>query len=241
MFHLSLRRIALAGALLVVASACTSDTSETTTTSFPLTSTSSTTTTAPTTTAPTTTLATTTTVTTTTTTTTPATTTVPALVFGFFVDGYGVVDFGASPDEVIAALTPIMGPPSGDTGWLAEPICPGTQFRAIKWGPEQFDFRALFTDANFFAPAGVAQFFTYNYHGVTPVPVTPPALTVGTTVGQLKALYPSVVFSPNPFLAGVTDYLVAGSTPYEQLYGQVSGTNPADVVESVQGGVGCGE
>lgn len=236
---LSFRVVLALCAVVLVGSGCSSDSSDTTdsTTS----TTASVTTTAV---APTTTTTSTTTLPPTTTTTAPPTTTstiVPLPTFGFFVDGYGVVDFGATPAEVIAALEPIMGPPSGDTGWVYEPICPGTQFRAIRYGSELFDFRALFTDAGFFTPAGTGEFYSYNYNGTTPVPVSPPALTVGTTVGQLQALYPAVTFGPNPFLDGVTDYVVDGSTPYEQLYGQVSGPNPSDVVESVQGGIGCGE
>lgn len=237
------RRVALVlCTVILMGSGCSSDSSDTadasTTSVIPLATTTAavatTTTTAPT-----------TTTSSTTTTAAPATTTttatVPAPTFGFFVDGYGVVDFGATPAEVIAALQPIMGPPSGDTGWVDEPICPGTQFRAIRYGAGMFGFRALFTDAGFFAAAGVDQFFAYEYDGVTPVPVSPPALTVGTTVGQLKALYPSVTFEPNPFLDGVTDYTVSGSTAYEQVHGQVGGTKPADAVETVQGGIGCGE
>lgn len=223
----------MALAVVLVVSACTSSTDDTTTTtSVALTSTTvaTTTTTVP--------------ATTTTTTTVPATTTtttIPEPEFGFFVNGLGVVDFGATPEEVMAALDPLFGAPATDSGWIFEPICPGDEFRFLQYGDVLFDFRVLFTTAPLFQPEGTGHFYTFNYNGETDVGVEPPALTVGTTVAQLEALYPSVVYQDNPFIQGVTDYIVEGSTEFEQLYGQVSGTDPDDVVESVQGGIGCGE
>lgn len=229
-------RVLFVVGMLLVASACTSSTdSTTTTTQVALTSS----TTAPSTT--TTTVAPTTTTTTSPETTTTTTTTVPEPEFGFFVDGLGVVDFGATPDEVAAALEPLFGDPTTDSGWFAEILCPGDNHRFYQYGDVLFDFRVLFTDGDLFRDDGVGHFYTFVYKGETDVPVSPPELTVGTTVAQLEALYPDVEYSPNPFLQGVTDYRVEGDTEFELLYGQVSGTDADDVVESVQGGIGCGE
>jgi hypothetical protein len=223
-------------ALVVVVSACTSSTGDTTTTvPVTLTTSSSTTSSTTTTTVPA------TTTTTVPVTTTTTTTTVPQPDFGFFVDGLGVVDFGATPEEVAAALEPFFGEPTTDSGWFAEILCPGDNHRFFQFGEALFDFRVLFTDGDLFRDDGVGHFYTFAYKGQTEVPVTPPDLTVGTTVAQFEDLYPEVEYSPNPFLQNVTDYRVDGDTEYELLYGQVSGTDPDDVVETVQGGIGCGE
>lgn len=224
--------------LLLVITGCGDDASETTTTT-----TAPATTTAPTTTAPTTTTSTTTSTTTmptTTTTLAPTTTTEPPPEFEFRMDGLGVADFGDSPASVIAALTAIFGVPIRDTGWIDEPICPGPMTRIVGFGVDIFDFDVYFHNGDLFAPAGTEHFHGYDYEGATPVPVNPPQLTVGTTIAQLQALYPAVTFPPNPFFAGEFDFLVDGPGN-QQLNGRVSGTDPGDVVLTVEGGVGCGE
>lgn len=222
--------------MVVLGAGCTSDTADTTTT-VPVTLTTSSTTT---TTVPETTTTTTTTVPETTTTTT-TTTTIPEPEFGFFVDGLGVIDFGATPEEVAAAMEPLFGPPTNDSGWFAEILCPGDEHRFFQYGAVLFDFRLLFTDGDLFRNDGVGHFYSFIYKGETDVPVSPPDLTVGTSVAELEALYPDVSYSDNPFIVNVTDYRVDGDTDVELLYGQVSGTDADDVVESVQGGIGCGE
>lgn len=227
-------------ALATVASACSSDSADNTTTTAEV---SLTTTSAPTTTTTATPSTTTAPTTTTTVPATTTTTTLPEPEFGFFVDGFGIVDFGASPDEVQAALDPLLGPPTIDSGWLDEPLCPGDEFRFLQYGDTLFDFRVLFAVGDPFTDSIVhpGYFFSYNYNGVTDVPVEAPALTVGTTVAELEALYPDVTYQENPFVASTTDYVVDGSTDLEGLIGQVSGTDPDATVESVQGGIGCGE
>ena len=178
--------------------------------------------------------------TTTTTTVAATTTTVPPPEFRFRPDGLGLVDFGATPDEVLPVMIPLFGDPLRDTGWVDEPICPGSMNRFIDFGVDWGDFQLMFTTEGLFAPEGTGHFYSYRYNGATPVPVSPPELTVGTKVSELQALYPSVYFEPNPFLVDVTDYHVDGPGA-EKLYGKVSGTSPGDVVLSVQGGIGCGE
>ncbi len=176
----------------------------------------------------------------TTTTVAATTTTVPLPTFRFEMDGLGVVQFGDSPDSVIAVMVDMFGPATRDTGWVDEPLCPGPMNRFVDFGVELFDFQLLFTTGDLFAPAGTEHFFSYAYNGATPVPVTPPELTVGTKVSELQALYPAVTFEPNPFLIDVFDYHVAGPGA-EGLSGHLSGTGAGDVVLTVKGGVGCGE
>jgi len=202
------------------------------------------TTTAPTTTAPstTTTVAATTTaaVPTTTTTTVAPTTTAPAASLSFETGGLGIAQFGDDDAAVVATFTALFGPPLRDTGWIEEVLCPGPLNRFVDFGVALLDFQLLFTTGDLFAPAGIQHLYSYRYNGATPVTINPPDLTVGTKVSELQALHPGVVFQENPFLPGVMDYLVA-APGFAQLFGQVTGINPGDLVTSVQGGIGCGE
>lgn len=156
------------------------------------------------------------------------------------MDGLGVAHFGDSPDSVIATLTAIFGAPIRDTGWIVEPICPGPMNRIVGFGVDIFDFDVYFHTGDAFAPVGTEHFHGYDYEGATPVPVSPPQLTVGTTIAQLQALYPSVTFPENPFFTGEYDFHVEGPGN-QQLHGRVSGTDPGDVVTTVTGGLLCGE
>lgn len=229
------RHATAAFALLLLITACGDDGSPTTT-AEPATTTS----TAPST---TTTAAVTTTLPPTPTTTTmpPTTTTTEAPPqFEFRMDGLGIVQFGDSPESVIAAMTDLFGEPIRDTGWIDEPICPGPMTRIVGFGIDIFDFDLYFTTGDLFAPAGTEHFHGYDYEGATPVPVNPPQLTVGTTIAQLEALYPSVEFHPSPFFQDEFEFLVEGPGN-QQLNGRVSGTGAGDVVLTVEGGVGCGE
>ncbi|MDA2979694.1 MAG: hypothetical protein O3B42_08055 [Actinomycetota bacterium] len=138
------------------------------------------------------------------------------------------------------ALEPLFGLPSIDSGWIFEPLCPGNEFRFLQYGDTLFDFRVLFTDADFFG-TGDEQFFSYDYNGVLEVPVSPPDLTVGATVAELQELYPEVQLLEDPFISGGVVYLVESDTDFESLFGRVAGEDPTDLVTSVQGGIGCGE
>jgi hypothetical protein len=175
-----------------------------------------------------------------TTTTESTTTTAPGPTFGFYPDGLGIADFGDPPETVIAEVTAVLGPAEVDTGWVEEFLCPGPLNRLVVFAPGIFDFTLMFTTGGLFAPEGTEHFFSYNYAGNPPVPVSPPDLTVGTTVAQLIALYPEVTFPPNPFEEGVTDYHVDGPGN-AQLHGRLTDPGPAGTVVNVQGGIGCGE
>lgn len=226
-----MKRIALVVALLAI-SACGGDAATTTTTT---TIAETTTTTAPSTT--------TTTEAPTTTTEAPTTTTTtdPGPQFEFLPDGLGIVSFGASPEEVLAAMVPLFGAPSRDIGWIDEPLCPGPQYRLMDFGVGMFDLFVMFTTGDLFAPAGTGHFFSYEYEGGVTVPVSPPALTVGTKLSELQALYPGVEVLDSPFFQGQYVFRVQGPGPHEGLSGRLSGNGPGDVVLTVRGGIGCGE
>jgi hypothetical protein len=175
-----------------------------------------------------------------TTTTQPPTTTTAAPTIELRMDGLGIVSFGASPDEVIAALSPLLGPPAIDSGWFDEPLCPGPMHRFMDFSAAQFDFRMLFTTGEYFQPAGTPHWYGYQYNGATDLPLAPGTLTVGTTVAQLQALYPAVQFVPSPWFQGQWDFLVDGPGN-EELFGNLSGTTAGDIVEMVRGGGACAE
>jgi len=242
-----LKKLIVSLALMLFVASCGDDSSDSTifgtsTTAAPSTTTvtsAPTTTTAPST---TTTVATTTTaaIPTTTTTTVAPTTTAPPASLSFETDGLGIAQFGDDDDVVVATFTALFGPPLRDTGWVEEFLCPGPLNRFVDFGVALFDFQLMFTNGDLFAPAGVEHLYSYRYNGATPVTINPPDLTVGTKVSELQALHPGVLFQENPFLPGVMDYFVSAPGS-DQLYGQLTGVNPGDLVTSVQGGIGCGE
>jgi hypothetical protein len=221
-------------ALLLLVAACGDDDAATTTAAV-------TTTAATTTSAVVTTIAETTT---TTTTTAPTTTTTMAPVFAFLPTGLGVVDFGATPEAVIAALTPHFGDPTKDTGWIDEPICPPPLYRLIGFGTELFEFTAIFTTAEYFAPAGTEQFFGYSWEPgslTMPASASAPNLGAGTTVAQLQALYPGVVIGPHELLdAPAYQFNVDGEGHYD-IRGALTGGDAGDIVTEIRGGGSCGE
>lgn len=176
----------------------------------------------------------------TTTTTAPTTTTVPEPVFGFFPDGLGLVDFGATPDEVVAALSPWFGAPTKDTGWIAEPLCPAPTYRLSGFGPVLFDFTVIFTTAEWFLPAGNGHFFGYSYGGATGTPTGPPALTAGTTKADVLALYPDATFGVHPLIDSAYQFVVDPPGP-EYLSGALNGNDPGSTVTGIRGGGACGE
>jgi len=175
------------------------------------------------------------------TTSTQATTTTgttPPKPFQFRPDGLGVVSFGQIPKKVIAEMTAIFGPPTSDTGWVDEPLCAGPLNRFVEFGVEKFDLQLIFTDGDLFADN--PHFYSYRYNGVTPVPVSPPELTVGTTLAELLALYPGAQIMESPWVIDeyVFQYIAAEN---EWLYGNLSGNAPTDTVTSLEGGIGCAE
>lgn len=239
-----MRRISILLALTLVVAGCGDDSTLAPSTTGPTTTTTAATTTTATTVPPTsTTVALTTTAAPTTTTTaapTTTTTTTPPPEFSFDPDGLGIAHFGDSPGDVIAAMNALFGSPVADTGWIEEPLCPGPLNRFVEYGAGDFDFRVLFTNGDLFAPAGTEHFYSYRYKGATPVPVSPPQLTVGTKVSELQSLYPGVTIMESPWVLGEWVYEYVDG-PNEKLYGDLSGNTPGDVVLSIQGGIGCGE
>jgi hypothetical protein len=154
-------------------------------------------------------------------------------------DGLGDAMFGADPDEVVAYVSAILGPPTADSGW-ADPlatfgVCPGTEVRGVTWG----DLQLLFGDDSV-VQTGRRHFFNYVY-GPPYGPNIDPAgmrtdlgIGIGSTVGELRAAYPGVQVYPEEIYGPF--YVVN-----EDLTGFLTGVTDDDTVISVIGGIPCGE
>ncbi len=244
--------VVLAALTLVVVASRTGDVTTTTVAAAPTTNPPATATTRPTTgtttteATTTTTQATTTTEATTTTTEATTTTTVvdPTAVLVLEPDGLGDIPFGTGAEETIARLRELLGDPDEDSGWISSfsvfGTCPGTEVRMARWQTLEVFFSDGPTD---WAPAGVRHFFSYSNSALIDAPLldlaTREGLRVGSTVADVRAFYgDGAVVSGDPYFEAqfINDVPGAGF-----MWGLLSGPDPTDVVQSIQGGVGCGE
>jgi hypothetical protein len=227
------------------APAPTTTTTEATTTT---TEASTTTTEAPTTTSPpTTTVEPTTTATTTATTTTTTEAAIPDLVLR--ADGIGSLRFGATPDETIALAGAALGPPIADSGWIdafsVYGTCPPPVVRGVEWGGSdgRFGFVLLFTQAaTSHRPEGGEHFFGYYYlDGDDPFGLgTPEGVFIGTTVVEAAVAYPTWSIGDDDFFG--TTWIVDDDPGDDALlYGSATGEGPDALIETINGGVTCGE
>lgn len=180
---------------------------------------------------------------------TSTTTTLPPLVLE--PDGIGGVMFGATPDEAITYATAILGPADRDTGWVDSfsefGTCPPPEVRGVQWGesPSAFGyaFTLLFTKAQTsHKPEGGEHLFGYDYYGGDLALATEPGMTVGTTLGDARAMYPTIEIDESPWdpIAGAW-WVDDDPSDHSQLFGYATGQGDADVVTSILGGVTCGE
>jgi hypothetical protein len=233
-------------ALGLVAAACGSDSDDADVTVPPTSATAAVTTgtTVAASTVPPTTVAVTSTSSTTTSTTQAATTTSstvpPAAQLVLGQDRLGTAMFGVEPEAVVSYVTAILGPPTADSGW-ADPnsafgVCPGTEVRGVTWG----DLLLLFSDESGVA-SGRRHFFSYTLGpafgaSITPAGMaTPEGIAVGSTVAALKSAYPGV------YVYGGDDVFGPYYVVSENLSGFLTGAADTDTVQSVIGGVTCGE
>jgi hypothetical protein len=233
-------------ALGLVAAACGSDSDDADVTVPPTSATAAVTTgtTVAASTVPPTTVAVTSTSSTTTSTTEAATTTSstvpPAAQLVLGQDRLGTAMFGVEPEAVVSYVTAILGPPTADSGW-ADPnsafgVCPGTEVRGVTWG----DLLLLFSDESGVA-SGRRHFFSYTLGpafgaSITPAGMaTPEGIAVGSTVAALKSAYPGV------YVYGGDDVFGPYYVVSENLSGFLTGDSDTDTVQSVIGGITCGE
>lgn len=180
---------------------------------------------------------------TTTTEATTTTTTVAPIVLER--DGLGGIDFGASPDAAIAYVTAALASsPTSDSGWVDSfsvyGTCPPPVVRGVEWGRLVLLFTRAATG---FASEGTEHLFSYYYTG-NDAPAaglgTDESIFVGSTRNELDAAYGgSLEVFDEEF--GTIWHVDRDPGSWEALYGYLSGPLPADLVESINGGRGCGE
>ena len=182
---------------------------------------------------------------TTTVTSPPGTTTVPVApdTVSFTTEGIFAGDawihFGFDDEDTISAVTAVLGAPTVDSGWVAEPLCPPPVVRTVRWN----DLWLLFTQAETdFWTAGVPHFFTYQYSGTSPELYTTEDIGIGSSLDMLEDAYggSDLVIDESPFDAtdGFWSYKAASWTG---MWGFATGQTPTDLVSSINGGRGCGE
>ena len=146
--------------------------------------------------------------------------------------------FGYNDEDAISAVTAVLGPPTSDSGWVDEPLCPPPVVRTVRWN----DLWLLFTKANTdFWSAGVPHFFTYQYSGPTPELFTTEGIGVGSSLADLTAAYggPDLVIDESPFDSG--GFWTYKAASWTGMSGFATGQAGTDLVTSIQGGRGCGE
>lgn len=201
-----------------------------------------------------------------TTTTVPATTTTAPATTTTMVDdtvllsdeglqvGADWVPFGSDDDDTIAKLTAALGAPADDTGWLDSAtdgwdmfgVCPGPNVRAVSWGTGgNTSFQVMFTDADTdFWTGGVEHLYSFYYYGSsTPDDLeTTEGITVGSSLGQLKAAYdPAKIEIGEAFFDPAVGYWTYDIATWTGLWGYATGQTDAHVITSINGGQGCGE
>jgi hypothetical protein len=155
--------------------------------------------------------------------------------------GIGPHEFGASDDDVVAALVAELGAPVDDR---TEPalsssygVCPGGQVRVVEWG----GFVVLFSDgATPYAPGGSMTFFDWqlrNLGAATPPLETTAGIALGDSVTALRAAYPDVTIGDDEILG--PSFRVG--TAADALRGGLSSTGDDGAVVALAAGSACGE
>ena len=180
----------------------------------------------------------------TTATTEPTTTTLadPLAVLTLNPAGIGDLIFGTDADETVAQLSLVLGNPTEDTGWTPSfETCPGTEARVVRW----ISFQAFFTNgATEWAPEGTRHFFHYGQSisaggGVLIELTTSNGIAINSTLGELAAAYgEQATISDDPVFGPFWEVDVAGPGV---LWGTAGASGDTGMIDSINGGSGCGE
>lgn len=168
------------------------------------------------------------------------------LLNGIGIDsGFGVLAFGTMSDQVIAAVTDVLGPPTDDTGSLptVENGCPSPAdtFRTVSWGGLELVFMS---QSQFTEEPGEHLVFWFNpdtevdafsFIGDT---VAVPIVNDETTVAELDLALGDAVTILEDDLFGPSFVI---NDNFGELRGELSGLGDTDVVVSANAGEGCGE
>jgi hypothetical protein len=180
----------------------------------------------------------------TTATTTPTTTTLgdPLAALILNPTGIGDITFGSDADETVAQLSLVLGSPTEDTGWTPSfETCPGTEARVVRWTSLQAFFSNGATE---WAPEGTRHFFHYSQSvlaggGVLIELTTSNGIGIRTTLGELAAAYgEQVTITDDPIFGPFWEVDVAGAGV---LWGTAGAIGDSGMIDSINGGSGCGE
>jgi len=151
-------------------------------------------------------------------------------------DGLGLVTFGDDPDAAVAAVSAVLGPPTGDGGWEPAPTsaygtCPGEQIRGVEWD----HLTLLFTDGETEHGSG-PHLFAWRLSGAPPALGTAAGFGWQATAADAEELHPGAVerVPPEGPFPGFLDIEVEGGRLTAWIDTQ-------DVVTNLEAGAACGE
>lgn len=181
----------------------------------------------------------------TTSTTAPTTTTTladPLAALALNPTGVGDVTFGTDADETVRQFSLVLGNPTEDTGWTPSfETCPGTEARVVRWTSLQ----AFFTNgATEWAPEGTPHFFHYGQSilaggGELIELTTSNGIGINSTLGELTAAYgEQATITDDPVFGPFWEVDVAGAGV---LWGTAGAIGDTGMIDSINGGSGCGE
>jgi hypothetical protein len=156
--------------------------------------------------------------------------------------GVGDLTFGTDADETVAQLVLVLGSATEDTGWTPSfETCPGTEARVVRWTSLQAFFSNGATE---WAPEGTRHFFHYSQSilaggGVLIELTTSNGIGINSTLGELTTAYgEQVTISDDPVFGPFWEVDVAGAGV---LWGTAGATGDNGMIDSINGGAGCGE
>lgn len=166
----------------------------------------------------------------------------PLAVLVLTETGVGPIRFGTDADDAISQLAAALGDPSEDTGWTsAFETCPGPEVRIVRWT----SLEAFFTNgATDWAPQGTNHFFHYGNSitagGGELIDLrTSAGIAVGNSIAELKAAYGDrVTVSDDPLFGPLWEVQVEGAGA---LWGTAGTSGDQGLIDSINGGPGCGE
>jgi hypothetical protein len=155
------------------------------------------------------------------------------------------VPFGTDDDETVAAIAAVLGEPTTDSGWIPAwgdyGACPEPMVRAVEWDA----LITLYTTAesDFWSPAGIDHFFSYNYLSADSPPnlMTPEGIGIGSTLAELNAAYPGEIEIEEAFFDPALGFWSYRLATWTGMWGYASGHADTSTVTSINAGQGCGE
>lgn len=153
-------------------------------------------------------------------------------------DGLDAINFGAAPEETIAAISAVLGTPTKDTGVVESfskyGTCPGDTVRGVEWK----NFYVLFGDTVW----GKNKFYGYGYtdirdaEHISPL-YTAKGVTIGMSAAEMKEKYPKATIGE--WLPGQKAFTLERGASHDGRF--LAGTLIDDKIYFLSGGIMCGE